>query len=126
VALDASKGRLWFAKDGVWLGGGLPDEDLHPAVQLKKKDFQYILPVIGVLPGCTKTVEIRAIFGPPFKQERPASFIPMRSDECSCTAGYVACMSRVGTLVFSLGYVACIGLGYVACMSRVGTLVFSV
>lgn len=96
VALDASQGRVWFAKNGVWLNGGQPEEDLNPAVQLSD-DFEYVLPVIGILPGCTQQVQMRARFGPDFHHERPATFIPIRSDECSCTAGFVACMSRLGT-----------------------------
>lgn len=96
VALDASRGRLWFAKNGVWLNGGQPEDEVNPAVQLSE-DFEYVLPVVGILPGCSEQVKIRARFGPPFIHQSPASFIPIKSDECSCTAGFVACMSRLGT-----------------------------
>jgi len=95
IALDASKGQVWFSKDGSWLEGGDPEEGLNPAVTVSD-DFEYMLPIIGVLPGCSVAVEIRANFGPDFVWDLPASFNPLKADECTCTSDYVACMDNHG------------------------------
>jgi hypothetical protein len=96
VALDASQGLLWFAVNGQWLEGGDPERGLQPAAVLSP-NLKPIVPVIGVLPSCNLEVEIHANFGSvPFMFTRPPSFVPMKSDECTCTAGFVSCMLSQG------------------------------
>ena len=99
MALDASRGLVWFSKNGLWLEDGDPEAGLNPAIRLQEavNDFEYMIPVIGVLPGCNRDITIRANFGSsPFTHERPPSFIPIKSDECTCTAAFGRCMKQLG------------------------------
>ena len=68
---------------------------MNPAVRLDET-FDLIFPVIGFL-GCTEEIEIRANFGQmPFTHDKPASFVPFKSDECTCTSAFVHCMTSLG------------------------------
>jgi len=81
----------------MWLDASDPELERNPAAILSS-DFELIIPVIGVLPGCNIEIEMRANFGlEPFAFARPPSFVQLRSDECLCTAAFVNCMTHLGT-----------------------------
>ncbi len=86
---------MWFAKDGSWLNDGNPELGLNPSPVELDDRFDLIYPVVGFL-GCTEEIEIHVNFGPPFAHAAPAGFVPFKSDECSCTAAFVHCMTSLG------------------------------
>jgi len=95
-ALTSRHDRMvWFAKDGAWLNDGNPELGLYPSPVELDDSFDLIFPVVGFL-DCKDEIEIRVNFGAPFAYAAPAGFVPYKSDECSCTAAFVHCMSSLG------------------------------
>eukprot|EP00961_Rhodomonas_salina_P091993 1237784-Rhodomonas_salina.4 len=95
VALDARQGKLWFAKDGVWMSGN-PSLGTIPAFTIR--NVISLSPAVGASPGCAANVSIHANFGrTDFVYAVPAGFVQLRSDECLCTGSFMHCMESSGS-----------------------------
>jgi len=134
VALDADKGHVWFAIDGVWLTGN-PGEGADPVVRAYSEDG----PRCGFSPAVGRRCETGLVSvglvtrASSLIYSAPESFSAITSNPCECTERSVKCMEQGGCADEQMSKLACqdcfssgcdysqCGLDTRACTAQIGS-----
>jgi len=102
IAFDSSTGQIWFAKNGMWMGGNpgtLQDEDTIAT------DYYKLKPVFGAAADCTSPapVSITARFSATsFEFQPPVGFASLVQDPCACTEGLRLCLEDSNCMTYEM------------------------